>query len=251
MVWMRDPYRATRDVDLLAAGRSDQASVRQLVSAVCSVPCPEDGLTFDLNNIDLTEIRAEQEYQGQRAVLIADLAAARIRLQIDVGFGDATVPDPEDAEYPVLLAGLPAPKLRVYRRETSIAEKFEAAVTLGRRNSRMKDFHDIWALSGAFGFDGRALRRAVAATFERRRTAWSDDLPDVLLADFYRAADLQRRWEGYVRAAAFRDAPPARFEEIGDRLLAFLGPVREAIVEHAPLSKLWPAGGPWPAQTPK
>ena len=38
----------------------------------------------------------------------------------------------------------PAPKLRSYKHETVVAEKFEAIVKLGRANSRMKDFYDIW-----------------------------------------------------------------------------------------------------------
>lgn len=44
---MDDPYRATRDVDLLAYGSSDDASVRVVVQTICAVSCPEDGLRFD------------------------------------------------------------------------------------------------------------------------------------------------------------------------------------------------------------
>ena len=42
-------------------------------------------------------------------------------------------------------------------REAVIAEKFEAMVKLGRANSRMKDFYDLWLLSRAYEFDGDAL----------------------------------------------------------------------------------------------
>jgi hypothetical protein len=245
MLWMPDPYRATRDVDLLASGSNDEASVRKLVTSICTVPCPDDGLMFDLDSLDISPIRADEEYQGQRVVLQVLLGTARIRLQVDIGFGDAVTPDPEEAEYPTLLPNLPAPRLRAYRRETTIAEKFEAAVTLGRRNSRMKDFHDLWALSSAFVFEGRVLRQAVAATFERRRTVWEAEPPDVLMELFYEDPELQARWHSYLRAAAFRDAPPASFVAVGERVRAFLGPVRDSIVKERALTTQWQAGGPW------
>ena len=123
----------------------DEASIRAVIETICAVACPEDGLTFDLGSLDLSPIRAEDEYQGQRVVMRAYLGKARIRLQIDFGFGDAVTPGPEDAVYPTLLDTLPAPRLRTYPQVVTVAEKFEAMVQLGLRNSRMKDFHDIWA----------------------------------------------------------------------------------------------------------
>ena len=245
MLWMRDPYRATRDIDLLAAGPSDEGAVRGIVSAIGSAPCPEDGLAFDVDHLDISPIRADEEYQGQRVVLQALLGTARIRLQVDFGFGDAVVPDPERADYPTLLPDLPAPRLRVYRRETTVAEKFEAAVTLGRRNSRMKDFHDMWALSSAFAFDGDELRRAVVATLQRRRTALSAEPPDALREDFYTAASLEARWRAYLVAAAFRDSPPSSFEQVGVRMRRFLGPVATNIVSGGNFRSTWQPGGPW------
>jgi hypothetical protein len=68
---------------------------------------------------------------------------------IDIAFGDATEPDLEDTDLPVLL-DFPAPHLRSYPRETVIAEKFQTMVMLGRANSRMKDYYDIWVLSHSY-----------------------------------------------------------------------------------------------------
>lgn len=87
---------------------------------------------------------------------------------------------------------LPAPQLRTYPRIVSIAEKFNAMVRLGRRNSRMKDFHDVWALSSEFPFEGPALREAVAACFERRADPWTPEIPDALTSAFYSDAELER-----------------------------------------------------------
>jgi hypothetical protein len=52
-------------------------------------------------------------------------------------------------------------------RDDIIAEKFQATVMLGRTNSRMKDFYDIWVLSRTSEFKDDQLARAIAATFPR------------------------------------------------------------------------------------
>jgi len=81
------------------------------------------------------------------------LNQARIPLQVDIGFGDAITPAPEQVEYPVLFDA-PPPLLKAYPRYTLVAEKVEAMVKLGLANSRMKDFYDIWLLSRLFSFEG-------------------------------------------------------------------------------------------------
>ena len=133
-LWMRDPYRATRDVDVLAFGPTDDAAIRGLLEAICAVPCPEDGLQFDLASLIIEEIRGVEEYTGKRARFFAYLGRARIRVQVDFGFGDALVTGADEVDYPTLVAGVPAPRIRAYPREVSVAEKFEAMVTLDTRN---------------------------------------------------------------------------------------------------------------------
>ncbi|MCX7031087.1 MAG: nucleotidyl transferase AbiEii/AbiGii toxin family protein, partial [Spirochaetes bacterium] len=142
-IWMADPYRSTRDLDFLAFGPDDEKGIREIITTVCNQPCPEDGLRFDLGSLTVEPIREEQEYHGQRAAINAYLGSARIRVKIDFGFGDAVVPAPQDMEYPTLLPGLPAPRVRVYPLSLSVAEKFEAMVKYGAVNSLMKDFHDV------------------------------------------------------------------------------------------------------------
>lgn len=245
--WLADPYRATRDVDVLASGAADDGAIRRLVAEVCAEPCPEDGLEFDLSDLSIQTIRPGEEYSGKRARFRAVLGSARIAVQLDMGFGDAVAVEPEEITYPTLLSDLPAPRLRAYPRELTIAEKFEAMVQLGTRNSRMKDFHDVWALAGAFAFDGLPLQRAVAACFERRGTPWTGEAPRVLGPLFYDEPEIAARWRNYVAAASVLSAPPSRFGEVGERVVAFLGPVRESIVSGSAFDRRWPEGGPWEA----
>lgn len=56
----------------------------------------------------------------------------------------------------------------MYPREAVIAEKLEARVVLGDRNSRIKDFFDLGHLAASFEFDRAILAEAVRRTFARR-----------------------------------------------------------------------------------
>ncbi len=245
VVWMKEPYRGTRDIDLLALGYNEEASVQKIVKRVCAVACPEDGLVFDLDSVRISPIRGQQQFQGQRVRIICRLGQARIPVQLDFGFGDAVIPAPHEMSIRTLLKGLPAPVVRVYPMVTSLAEKFEAMVNLGRRNSRMKDFYDAWALSEAFTFEGQALRKAIHSCFARRRAPVFEETPAALTVGFYFDEDLNSRWRDYRYDVALLSAPPESFVVIGERVRNFFGPVHESIAANTPFPLRWPPGGPW------
>jgi len=96
---------------------------------------------------------------------------------VDIGFGDAVTPDPRTASFPLLLTDNPAPVLKVYPKETAIAEKLEAIVSLGMANSRMKDYFDLHILFSESVLDIAVLGKAVRRTFARRQTALPVGVP--------------------------------------------------------------------------
>jgi predicted nucleotidyltransferase component of viral defense system len=243
-VWLSKPYRATRDIDFLAFGEADGSTLRTLLQQICAVSCPEDGLGFDLRDLQIEPIRVEAEYAGNRARFVARLGSAVIRMQIDFGFGDA-VSKFDAITFPTLLRDLPAPRVRAYPREASIAEKLEAMVELGDKNSRMKDFHDVWALSEALPFDGPSLMDAIAACFDRRGKSLTADLPRALTPSFYDDPETRRRWARYLEGTGLITAPPARFDVIGGRVIMFLGPACMNIAARRSFEATWPPGGPW------
>lgn len=244
-VWLPDPYRATRDVDLLGYGIDGEAGARVLIEEICALPCPDDGITFDLTGLRIDTIRSEDEYNGVRARFRASLGSARITMQIDIGVGDAVGVPTEEVEVPALLDTVPAPHVRAYPREATIAEKFEAMVSLGTRNSRMKDFHDIWALSESFAFRGETLAEAVAACFERRETALGSPHPAVLTEAFYERPGAIARWMAYRSATGVLQPPPAEFSAVGARIRAFLGPLQRSVAGGERPDSQWPPSGPW------
>jgi hypothetical protein len=150
-LWTSEPYRPTRDLDLLGQGDGSADRYRKIFTELCSQEVENDGLIFLPDTIRVERIRDEEEYDGVRALLTAHLANARIPLQIDVGFGDVISPGPVELQYPTLLP-FPAPTLRAYSKENVGAEKFEAMVKLGMANSRMKDLYDLWVMARQFEF---------------------------------------------------------------------------------------------------
>jgi hypothetical protein len=244
-VWLPDPHRATRDIDVLATGDTHDAAIRELLSEVCAVQCPDDGVTFDLSALVIAPIRVEEEYAGVRALFWAFLSTARIRMQVDIGIGDALTSDVNEIEYPAMLPHLPRANIRAYPRETSVAEKFEAMVKLGRRNSRMKDFHDVYALSAAFAFDGATLCAAIKGCFDRRVTSWTAERPDALTTAFYQDELIQKRWQAYLRGGDILVTPPISFDEVGQQIIRFLGPVRDSIIASEAFPGSWTPERAW------
>ena len=215
--WFQDPFRPTQDLDLLGFGNPDPDGLLAVFREVCSVTA-DDGVIFNAAGLTIEQIREDTEYGGLRLKTNATLDGARIRVLVDIGFGDAV--EPEELVLPVLL-DLPAPTLRAYRPETVIAEKFQAMVMLGRANSRMKDFYDIWVLSRSTVFAGDALPRAIRATFNRRGTALPAEVPDALTRGFADDAAKQAQWVSFVANVAVKPGP---LSEVVDDLATFLMP---------------------------
>jgi hypothetical protein len=125
-----------------------------------------------------------------------------------------------------------------------VAEKTHAMVLLGQRNSRFKDFYDIYAMAGAFRFERTTLVQAVKATFDRRRTPVQAQLPEALAAPFYADQARAQQWRAYVTRNGLSDAP-ANFDQVGDRVIAFLHPLWADLGAGSPTAGNWEDGGPW------
>ncbi|MFA5952719.1 MAG: nucleotidyl transferase AbiEii/AbiGii toxin family protein [Hyphomicrobium sp.] len=194
--WLDNAHRPTRDVDLLGFGSSQADDILAVFQEICAIHA-DDGVTFDVDALRIDRNREDLAYGGLRVTTDAHVGGARIRVVIDIGFGDAIEPGLTEIELPVLLDA-PAPKLRAYAMETVIAEKFQAMVDLGRANSRMKDFYDVWFLAKTFVFDGDRLAIAMAATFKRRGTMIPDAIPDALSDAFAQDEHKRKQWTAFI-----------------------------------------------------
>jgi predicted nucleotidyltransferase component of viral defense system len=241
-VWGAPHSRPTMDIDLL--GRIDN-SVDAIVVVTRDICCEDveaDGISFDPASIKGESITEDASYEGVRVRFQGSLGTARIAMQLDIGFGDVVVPLSELVDYPTLL-DLPAPRLRGYSRESTVAEKFEAMVKLGILNSRMKDFFDIWLFSRVFDFCGQRLAEAIVKTFSIRGTEIPLEL-DALVNSLAKDTVKNAQWQGFIRKNQLANVPQD-FWEVVTAISNFLGPVAEALASDHLFKTTWKAPGPW------
>ena len=242
LIWQGKLPRPTKDIDLLGYGSAQIKNVTESIRQVCSVEA-DDGVLFDLGGITAEEIREEAEYGGIRVRVPASLDGARAPLQIDIGFGDAVEPAPVETDFPVMLE-TESPRIKAYPPEVVIAEKLQAMVHLGIANSRMKDFFDIWILSQQQTFLMSRLRRAVEATFERRKTVLPAERPTALTETFLKDKGKSDQWRAFLsRMELSRDL--IDLNAVGEIIAGFLMPAIDAARNGSKEEQEWPAKGPW------
>lgn len=220
-LWTGDTHRPTRDLDLLGRGSSAIREVEETIRAICAVE-ENDGLLFDAQSVQGVRIKEDDEYEGVRVTFQALLAGARIPMQVDIGFGDAVYPRPEFASFPVLLPMEP-PIIRAYPREATIAEKFNAMVVLDIRNTRMKDFYDIWFMAMTWKFGMDTLRTAILESFERRGVPIPEGIPFALTEEFLSDPQKKLQWSAFVSRLNPGSKAPS-LDEVGSILRSFLLP---------------------------
>ena len=219
MTWFDEPFRGTQDLDLLGYGDPDPDAVLGLFREILAID-DQDGVNFDVAAARIDRIREQIEYGGLRIRTIAEIGGAKVPVSVDIGFGDATEPGAEDLDFPVMLE-MSAPKLQGYARETVIAEKFQAMVTLGHANTRLKDYYDTWILSQSFTFEDGRLPQAIAATFDRRGTPIPADLPDALTPEFAANDEKKQQWQSFIGDVAF---DPGSLADVVESIASFLMP---------------------------
>jgi predicted nucleotidyltransferase component of viral defense system len=245
LVWTGEVYRPTKDLDLLARASHTADRLKSVFEEICNVPVDDDGITFLAESIQVVQIREDQAYGGIRVTMRALIGKIRIPVQIDVGFGDAVTPDALECRFPALLQESESPVVLAYPRESSIAEKLEAIVSLGMANSRMKDYYDIYVLLKRFPFDGDLLSAAVFATFKRRQTAFPAELPLGLSDEFASDSTKLTQWKAFQKGKGFK-MPPPELAEVVREIRNFVLPPLKAAAEGRPFLSRWDSQSRWP-----
>ena len=234
-VWNEYFHRPTRDIDLLSFGDNDVPHLVDVFRQIVSVD-NDDGLVFDVDSVTGIEIKEDADYPGVRLTGFVNLAKARIPFQVDIGYGDAVSPEPEEAKLPSFL-DFPSPQLRVYPVYVVIAEKFQAMVMLGIANSRMKDFYDIKTIASTMELDGQILFEAIKATFERRKTDITTESLYVFSDAFKQDKDKQTQWAAFLNKNGLEKG--SNFSDIVGEIQYFLEPVYHAIAEKRDYKQQW------------
>jgi predicted nucleotidyltransferase component of viral defense system len=218
--------RTTKDVDLRVLGDPD--ALESQLKAACALDLG-DHLRFEVRP-DPEHPTMEGEgivYAGRRFRASAQLAGKPYgeHFGVDAGFADRLVEAPEIIAGSTFLefAGVTAPRLRVYPRESHVAEKLHAfTLPRARENTRVKDLPDLALLALTGSFEAERLRSALEATFSFRGT---HALPATLPAP-------PSAWAApYARIAATDSLPWPTLDAVTMAASAFLDPVLQGSVQ--------------------
>ena len=192
-------YRPTMDADLEFRGDGSPENLKRMFEEIATVPGEdEDGLRIDKESISANPIREDDQYGGVRVTMMTYVGKVRIPVQFDVGIGDAITPSPRKVSFPALLDA-ESPRLKIYPRETVIAEKVETIVKRGLANSRMKDYYDLWVLQQEKKVNPDVARMAMARTFARRGTPFPKEVPEGLLDSFATDESKTKQWAAFLQ----------------------------------------------------
>ncbi|HRV33682.1 MAG TPA: nucleotidyl transferase AbiEii/AbiGii toxin family protein [Anaerovoracaceae bacterium] len=226
--------RATTDIDFLAQKISNEVEDMKAVFTEIFSLKADDPLRFDLESLNVIPITEFKKYHGVNVSIKAYLDRTEIPISIDIGFGDVIVPGKTEMDFPVLISD-DTPRVYAYSLASSIAEKFEAIVSLAYDNSRFKDYYDIYVLAHRHNFDGAELADALKETFENRHTSM-DDI--VAFEDGFADDPLrQSRWQSFVKKK--KAMLPVTMEETIESIQVFLLPVVESIRAGKDFQKDW------------
>ncbi|MGV3526193.1 MAG: nucleotidyl transferase AbiEii/AbiGii toxin family protein [Candidatus Sericytochromatia bacterium] len=233
----QNPYRATRDLDLLGYGEPSQERLSQIFQEACGLHYPEEGLRFS-EHVQTFPIKEGLEYPGIRLKLEAWLEAARISLQIDVGFGDAVLKPCAKVDFEPFL-GFPAPDILAYPLESVLAEKIHAMVELGAETSRMKDIYDLWYLAANQTWSSLRVSEAVHLTFMGRRRALPAELPEMFTPVFFESPHKLSQWQAFGKRLARAVLKEMDLRQILTQLELFWWPLLRALQQGQPFDCIW------------
>ena len=197
-VWKGLGQRPTRDIDLLGRGSNELDSIVRTFKEIVSIETSYDGVDFYPDHTEGLRIKKDEEYEGIRVLVDGSLSGATFKVHIDIGFGDAVTPSPMSAVFPRILDMKPF-SLLMYPPETVFAEKFEAIVSRGMPNSRMKDYYDLFFLIQDRLVQAESVKDAVSNTFNRRGTNLPTSCPIGLSDAFVQDATKIVQWKAFLK----------------------------------------------------
>ncbi len=211
--------RTTRDMDTTIKGLNiSKEKMINVLNEILNINL-KDGVKFEL--IDITDIREDDEYGGNKYHLIGKLENLKINLDIDISTGDKVMPKELEYSYPSLFEDKKI-LIYTYNTETIIAEKIETILRRGQYNSRMKDYYDIHMFLSKFkdNIDINILKLSIKNTFDKRESfSYLKDYEQILdgIVSYDRIVNL---WKGYAKKNKY--AKDIKFEEIIRELKEFI-----------------------------
>ena len=188
--------RATMDIDAtVVALPLTLENATRTIQEIIDIDLP-DGVGFSITHAE--SIMEEHDYPGLRFTLIGTLDGLRQKVKIDISTGDAITPQAIEYRYPLMFEDRSL-QIMSYNLETLLAEKLETIMYRGTSNTRMRDFYDIYMLTGKPGIaiNDATLYRAFLATSDTRRT--TEFIPQfaAILESVESNGEIQKIWNKF------------------------------------------------------
>lgn len=197
--------RPTIDIDFMAEHISrDREYLEDVFREILSIPCVEDGVTFDVEDLRTEPITVDKKYPGTRFLVTAHMDSIVYPMSMDIGFGDVITPCSESVDYPLLLSDVPSINIQVYSLETVIAEKLHAMIDRDVLNSRMKDFFDCYQILTTRNLNDETLYDAIKATFDNRKLERNLDL-QLFTPEFVADEPRLMRWNAFLKKIQWKE----------------------------------------------
>ncbi len=188
--------RETQDLDFFIQKLSNtEHSLRTVLESICDCQA-HDSFSFEVIKIKILD-HSQLAYTGAEITLQALFGATKTVIRMDLGFGDRVEPIEHLID---LTATSKGPlfeskiSLRCYPKEFIFAEKLETIVFRGERNTRMKDFHDLYSLVYLNVLDSFLTKKAVELVFHHRKTPLKK-LPASFGKDAFEM--MEKNWSAY------------------------------------------------------
>ena len=225
--------RPTRDMDFLVRKLSgDLQNIQVVMTEICNVKTENDFLIIEV--LGTEQITLDKQYPGVRVKMRGRLNNIRVPFSVDIGIDGIIIPSPVLRTITTRLDGFKSPEIYTYSIESTISEKFDAIIKNMENNSRMKDYFDIYYLSGLFDFDGKILREAIKETVAHRNHNIDNDIFE-RIENFPNNSFIITQWKSFEPA---KDADLS-FKTVILELISFLKPVVLSLQDDEEFDLIW------------
>jgi hypothetical protein len=232
-----DARRPRADLDALArsVANDETAVLARVIEIAGQALADDDGVEFLTKTATSRVIRDQAIYPGVRVAMDCAIATAMVKFRLDVNFGDPITPGPSRVTIPALRPAMEPVHVLGYPIETVLAEKIATAIALGPANTRVRDYADIYTLTGGKPIAHSTARAALLATASFRGTPvepLSDSVANIV--------DLRRRTYDAYRASlgAAGQNLPADFRSVVTVATTFA----DALATNAAGDSVWIPG---------
>ena len=220
--------RTTKDMDTTIKGIDiSKEKMINVLNQILNIKL-NDGVKFDV--VDVTDIREDDEYGGNKYHIVGRKDNLKINLEIDISTGDKVTPRELKFNYPLLFEDKTI-LINSYNIETILSEKIETILRRGKFNSRMKDFYDVYFFLNSLKneIDITVLKAAINNTFIKRDSfEYLNDYEKIILS-IKNSERIKKIWKTY--STKYKYANNISIEKILDLLIKFIKELDIEIVE--------------------